>query len=295
MKMAVHNGVFHADEVFCVAVMQSIEEDVQVVRTRKQEIIDTCDIVADVGEGKYDHHQVDKVLREDGIPYCAFGLLWQDFGLAYVSKQFPEMIDPVQKQEIVDKVAVDFITQFDASDNGITLNTYETPVTTLSQVISSFMPFRGSMEEADAAFLEAAAFAKQFLYKIVRKYVEFYTNYNYVKMQLELQNIEETAILVLEEQVGWKEALLLLDEEEKVQFVVFEDSTGSWRVQTVPKELKGFEARVDLPKAWGGLRSDELSELTGIEGCIFCHPNVFICGNQTKAGALAMAQLAVVK
>lgn len=49
MKMAVHNGVFHADEVFGVALMETIEPDLQVIRTRDEAVIAECDIVADVG------------------------------------------------------------------------------------------------------------------------------------------------------------------------------------------------------------------------------------------------------
>ncbi|MGL4798492.1 MAG: MYG1 family protein [Cellulosilyticaceae bacterium] len=292
-KMAVHNGVFHADDVFAVAMMKGIKDDLEVIRTRNEEVLGTCDIVADVGGGQYDHHQADKVLREDEIPYCAFGLLWKDFGKDYVQKQFPDLKDEKQIEEVVQNVGYEFISQIDASDNGVDVNTYEIPITTISNVISSFMPFGAVGEEVDKAFFEAVAFAEQFFYKIVRKYVEHFFNRNYIESQLHAQPIKDTHILVLEEHVGWKDALLHLDTDEDVYFVVFQDITGSWRVQTVPKSTKGFEARYDLPETWGGLREEELTELTGIAGCIFCHPSFFICGNATKEGALEMARQAV--
>lgn len=291
--MAVHNGVFHADEVFGVAMMTSIIDDLEVIRTRDEDIIKTCDIVADVGGGKYDHHQADKKLREDGIPYCAFGLLWQDFGRAYLNKNFESLTDEVQQKEVVDKIAYEFITQIDAGDNGVDINTYDVPVTTISQVISSFMPYGGTLEEVEEGFKEAVAFAKRFFYKLVKKYVEYYSNMNYIKAQLEQQPIKDTRVLVLDECVGWKEPLLKLDSQEDVLFVVFQDLGGSWRVQTVPKEEKSFEARCDLPAAWGGLSAEALEELTGIPDCIFCHPGLFICGNKTKEGALAMSRQAL--
>lgn len=292
MKMAVHNGVFHADEVFGVALMETIEPDLQVIRTRDEAVIAECDIVADVGGGKYDHHQADKVLREDGIPYCAFGLLWRDYG-----KQFTKIICPslneVESEEVADKVSMDFITQIDASDNGVTLNTYESPVTTLSQIISSYMPLQSENKDVDRAFFEAVAFAKRLLQRVVRQYGEYYDNLRYMKEALNTQDVKNTHILILEGAVKWKDILLELDKEEDVLFVVFEDLTGSWRVQTVPKEENSFDARKDLPKPWASLRSEELSALTGVEGCIFCHPNLFIAGNETKEGVLAMAHLAV--
>lgn len=292
-KMAVHNGVFHADDVFAVAMMQGIYEDLEVIRTRDEEVLATCDFVADVGGGKYDHHQADKKLREDEIPYCAFGLLWLDFGKTYVQKQFPELTNEEQQEEVVQNIGYEFISQIDASDNGVDVNTYEIPVTTISNVISSFMPFGAVGEAVDKGFFQAVDFAKEFFYKTVKKYVEHYANRNYIEEQLQAQPIKETHILVLEEHVGWKDALLHLDTEEEVHFVVFQDITGSWRVQTVPKSTKGFEARYDLPESWGGLRDEELIEAINIPGCIFCHPGLFICGNETKEGAMAMAELAV--
>lgn len=292
-KLAVHNGVFHADDVFGVAFMKDTIDDLEVVRTRKEEILSTCDLVADVGGGKYDHHQADKELREDGIPYCAFGLLWRDYGIDYVRKNFKELTNEEQQQEVVAKIAYEFITQIDASDNGVDVNTYEIPITTISNVISSFMPFGGTSEEVDTAFEDAVSFARNFFYKLVRKHVEFYYNMNYIEEMLKTQSIADTHILVLEKAVGWKEPVLQLDEDKKVLFVVFQDITGTWRVQTVPKESHGFEARVDLPQEWAGLRDEEMDQVTGVQGCIFCHPSLFICGHQTKEGAMALAEKAV--
>ncbi|MGL4737199.1 MAG: MYG1 family protein [Cellulosilyticaceae bacterium] len=292
-KMAVHSGVFHADEVFGVAIMKDIIDDLEVIRTRDEAVIASCDIAADVGGGQYDHHQADKKLREDGIPYCAFGLLWQDFGPRYVRQNFPELTDETQIDEVVAKIAKDFITQIDASDNGVDVNTYEVPVTTISHVISSFMPFGGTQEEVQAGFEEAVAFGRKFFFKTVRKAVEYYGNYNYVKAQLEAQDVAQTHYLVLEKTVGWKDPVFKLDTQADVLFVVFEDISGSWRVQAVQKEAKSFESRKDLPKHWAGERDEAMTAMTGVAGCIFCHPARFICGNQTKAGAIALAEQAV--
>ena len=37
-RMAVHNGIFHADDVFGVALMQSIYNDLEIIRTRDEEL-----------------------------------------------------------------------------------------------------------------------------------------------------------------------------------------------------------------------------------------------------------------
>ncbi|MHC1747151.1 MAG: MYG1 family protein [Cellulosilyticaceae bacterium] len=292
-KMAVHNGVFHADDVFCVALMQSIEENLKVVRTRDEAILATCDLVADVGNGSYDHHQADKTLRVDGIPYSAFGLLWGDFGLKFVQKQCPHIAKTSHAQEIVALIASEFITQIDAGDNGVNLNTYVYPVTTLSQIISGFMPLEREVGQMDDAFFNAVVFAKTILKRTVYKYAKMYDDLDYIEKCLKKEKNDDNHILVLEKDVKWKDSVLSLDVEQTIWFVVFQDITGSWRVQTVPKAKDSFESRRDLPKAWGGMRGEELTKLTGIPNCIFCHPNLFIGGNETQEGAIEMAKLAV--
>jgi len=62
-------------------------------------------------------------------------------------------------------------------------------------------------------------------------------------------------------------------------YVVYPDETaGSWRVQAVPVSPESFESRKALPEAWRGLRDEELSKASGIEGSIFIHASGFIGG-----------------
>jgi uncharacterized UPF0160 family protein len=48
--------------------------------------------------------------------------------------------------------------------------------------------------------------------------------------------------------------------------------------------------RLSLLAEWQGLRESELSDKSGIPGCIFVHANGFIGGNDTYEGALEMAR-----
>ena len=47
--------------------------------------------------------------------------------------------------------------------------------------------------------------------------------------------------------------------------------------------------RLSILEAWRGLRDEELSQVSGIEGCTFVHSSGFIGGNKTKQGVLEMA------
>ena len=48
--------------------------------------------------------------------------------------------------------------------------------------------------------------------------------------------------------------------------------------------------RLSLLEEWRGVRDAELTEKSGIPGCIFVHAAGFIGGNETYEGALEMAK-----
>jgi urease accessory protein len=94
-----------------------------------------------------------------------------------------------------------------------------------------------------------------------------------------------------------KEHLYLLEKEEakEIYYVLYSDQSGKWRVQAVAKSTDSFESRKALPENWRGVRDSSLSELSGIPGCVFVHATGFIGGNETEAGALAMAVAGVLE
>jgi len=107
-------------------------------------------------------------------------------------------------------------------------------------------------------------------------------------------------ILFLEQFAPWKEHLFELEndlsipDDNKPIYVIYADETSSnYRIQAVPTTPDSFESRKALPEAWRGLRDDELSKATGIDGGIFVHAGGFIGGNNTKNGALALAKAAL--
>lgn len=78
-RVGTHNGKFHADEVMATAILKEIF-DIEVVRSRDPDVLKDLEIIYDIGEGEFDHHQMDKRYRDDGIPYAACGLIWERFG-----------------------------------------------------------------------------------------------------------------------------------------------------------------------------------------------------------------------
>ena len=65
-------------------------------------------------------------------------------------------------------------------------------------------------------------------------------------------------------------------------------------MQVVPIEIPGEPDKkvcsVLFPKEWRGRRNEELSQISGIPGCIYVHDFGYIGGNHTYEGALAMAK-----
>eukprot|EP01126_Amoeba_proteus_P033789 TRINITY_DN3334_c0_g1_i10.p1 TRINITY_DN3334_c0_g1~~TRINITY_DN3334_c0_g1_i10.p1 ORF type:complete len:157 (-),score=31.09 TRINITY_DN3334_c0_g1_i10:71-541(-) len=105
------------------------------------------------------------------------------------------------------------------------------------------------------------------------------------------------SIAILPRFCPWVSHLLDIEKELGIEgeilYVLFQDPKGEWRIQSVPLNLTSFDNRASLPSAWRGLRDQNLSDVTGIEGCIFVHANGFIGGNKTKDGILMMAHVAL--
>ena len=140
-----HGGMFHADDVFATALLKIINPDIRIFRgfTVPENF---SGIVYDVGRGKYDHHQQDSRVRENGVPYAAFGLLWEQFG------------ETVLDSEDARKFDEDFIQPLDRADNTGEKNM-------LALVIADKCPTwqEDQNQSMDEAFSEAVEFAEVIL------------------------------------------------------------------------------------------------------------------------------------
>ena len=64
-QIGTHDGTFHCDEVLACSLLKMLPEykDAGIIRSRKPETLEGCDIVVDVGgvydetKHRYDHHQ----------------------------------------------------------------------------------------------------------------------------------------------------------------------------------------------------------------------------------------------
>ena len=290
MKTVVtHSGNFHPDDVFAVACVMLLEgeENVEVVRTREEEVIRTADWVVDVG-GEYDanslrfdHHQHGAPIRENGIPYAAFGLVWRHFG--------EKIVGSAEVARVVEERLCQAI---DAPDNGVSLfdvNELEVEPVLLFHVLDSFKPVWGSDDDIDKAFLEVVTFVKSFLERFISKATGDQAMLTLVDEVY--QSAEDKSVLVFDVKIS-SHALIKYPD---VNVVIHPSINGEevvWSVSAIPKHHGTFENRVTFPSAWGGLHNEELEEASGIPGLLFCHKARFICKARSKESAIQAANQA---
>ena len=154
MKVGTHNGVFHADDVFGYCILKSaFDDDIEIARTRDPNVLQNCDLVFDVGGGKYDHHQVDKKYRENGVPYASAGLLWEEYGRGIVEKMGIKEAEEVER--VFKNIDEKLIQGIDALDNGYDVGQTKVPVFNISSVISYMNPTWDSSIDENKAFENA--------------------------------------------------------------------------------------------------------------------------------------------
>lgn len=319
MRICTHSGSFHADESLAIYLLRLLPKfsQAQLTRSRNPVDWDASDIVVDVG-GKYDgghkwfdHHQRDfdeKFSSQYQTKLSSAGLIYKHFG-----KEIIQEVLKIQKQNDIDllyeKVYKEFIEAIDANDNGI--NNYPADAEkkfndrnlTLPSLVSQLNP-RWNTDPVDKDFDEAFTKASELMGLAFLNLVK-----GYGESWLPARDIVEASfktrhdvhpsgeVIVLDRFCPWKEHLYAIEKENNAQgdikFVLFQDSGASWRISTVSVTSSSFEFRFGLPEPWRGVRDEQLSELTGVDGCVFVHAAGFIGGCKTRDGVMELAKLAL--
>lgn len=315
-----HDGSFHCDEALAVSLLKLLPEyrGAQVVRTRNPDILSQCHVVVDVGAKydpdtlRFDHHQREFTGVLDG--YCtklsSAGLIYKHFGHDMLREVLKSDSGDAANEEFVDicyqSIYKNFIEHIDAIDNGIAIA--DTPPkyyisTTLSARVGYLNPNWNedqTPELANSRFTEAMYLTcSEFVLQASTLANSWWPARSIVQNALDgRQGVHPSGkIIVFEKACPWKEHLFEIESkmglDGTVLYALYADQGGSWRVQAVPLDVNSFESRKKLPEEWRGLRDDELSQKSGIPGCIFIHASGFIGGNKDKEGALQMAIKAI--
>jgi uncharacterized UPF0160 family protein/uncharacterized membrane protein YdjX (TVP38/TMEM64 family) len=294
ITIATHSGRFHPDDVCAVATLKLLlgeHVDVDIVRTRDADVIKSADYVVDVGgeydpsSKRFDHHQKGGAgMRENGIPYAAFGLVWKEYG--------EKIAGSAKVAQIIDKKLVSFV---DAMDNGT--GTF-TPVQadvypyTISNVIFTSQPtWKEPKSQMDDIFRTQSAFAMGILAREIKIIADVEEGKETVKEVYERS--EDKKLIIFEKNYPWYEVLAEFPEPLYVIEPAEEDiSAVRWKVRAVQKPHT-FENRKSLPTEWAGKMDKELQEITGVNDAVFCHNKLFLAVAESKEGALALARKAL--
>ncbi|XP_010919324.1 MYG1 protein C694.04c [Elaeis guineensis] len=320
-RVGTHNGSFHCDEALGCFMIRLTNKfsGAEIVRTRDPQILDTLDVVLDVGgvydpsKDRYDHHQkgFNEVFGHGFVTkLSSAGLVYRHYGKEIIAKELQLDEGHQDVEHLYLAVYKSFIEAVDAIDNGI--NQYESDQppkyvnnTHLSSRVGrlnlDWMDPDQSSEKENAAFQQAMMLAGSEFLESVRFHVRSWLPARSIVIECleSRKNVDPSGeIMVLNRFCPWKLHLFELEQELKIdppiKYVLYQDDRSkNWRVQAVAVSPDKFESRRPLPLPWRGLRDDDLSKESGIPGCVFVHMSGFIGGNQTYEGALDMARAAL--
>ena len=249
-KAFTHGGKFHADDVFSAALLLYINPEIVISRGNKVPE-DFDGIVFDIGRGRYDHHQKDSRVRENGVPYAAFELLWEALGKEILGEELAEKLDE------------SFIQPLDINDNTGEKNE-------LATLIGNFNPPWDAKGGSDEAFFQAVSVAGMILENKFERYRGNARADQRVEQVLEEHNPKDR-ILVLPEFIPCQKALA----ETEIAFVIFPSNRGGYCIQPQKREYS-MNYKCSFPSQWLGLEGEELVKETGLSSAVFCHKGGFL-------------------
>ena len=198
-----HSGKFHADDVFASALLLYLNPEIEIMRGNRVPE-DFEGIVYDIGRGKYDHHQKDSRIRENGILYAAFGLLWEELGEEILGTELAQRFDD------------SFVQPLDLNDNTGERNE-------LAALIGDFNPSWDQEGSNDDAFFEAVKLAQTIL---ENKFARYWGNERADQQVEEFLQNKQDKILVMPRFVPSQKKLADTD----VEFIIFPSNRGGYCV-----------------------------------------------------------------
>ena len=276
-KAFTHGGKFHADDVFSAALLLYLNPEIQI--SRGNQVPEDFDgIVFDIGRGAYDHHQKDSRIRENGVPYAAFGLLWEALGAEILGEELALSFDET------------FVQPLDNNDNTGEKNE-------LASLIGNFNPAWDAEGGTDEAFFQAVSVAGMIL---ENKFERCRGNERADRRVEEILAEQERAIKAGEIPAENRQILILPEfvpcqkhlSETEIAFVIFPSNRGGYCIQPQKREYS-LNYKCSFPPAWLGLENEELEAASGIAGAVFCHKGGFLMTTETLEEAVQAAKISL--
>lgn len=284
--VATHDGTFHADDVFSVAILRLTFPKIKVIRTRNPIKFNKADVRVDVGRkynprtGDFDHHQIEfKNRRPNKIPYASAGLVWKHFGMRLAGSE--EAFNYIDRR---------LIQPIDANDSGVKVfKSANIEPYTIDKIVKVFYPnWQEKNPDYDKEFMEMVSIAVE----ILKREVDVSNSLKRAEkiMRKAIARSNGKFIVLDPPTPPWQNTVIKTT---KAKIVVYKYSKNSWCAEAVPKIPGSFERRIFFPKKWAALEGKELIRVTGIKDAIFCHKNLFVALATSKMGAIELARKAL--
>ncbi|MFA7193514.1 MAG: MYG1 family protein [Candidatus Paceibacterota bacterium] len=291
IKIVTHDSRFHADDIFSVAVLDIVfKGKIKVTRTRDEKLINEADIVLDIGgvydaeKNRFDHHQKEGAgIRENGIPYASFGLIWKHFGSRICNEKVCKHIE----EKIVQPI--------DAGDNGLTTFSVNQDFGVFPYIVPnmlySLMPSWKEKFTFDEGFFEAVEMVKKILQReIVRAEHSFESEEIILR---DYEKSEDKRIVVLDKRYSFSDediSRALFSKPEVLYFLKYREEHDQWSVKAMRIKPDDFPSRKPFPKEWAGLSDLELQKVSGVGDAVFCHRGIFLAIAKSLEGAISLAR-----
>jgi uncharacterized UPF0160 family protein len=270
-----HDGSFHADEVTACALLLLFDliDETNIQRSRNPDILNRCEFVCDVGgvydpeEKLFDHHQTTYkgTLSSAGM-----------------------ILEYLKSKEVITDIAYQYFNHalvmgVDAHDNGV--DPQIPGYCSFSNVVSNFVPasHEVSVEEMNTAFHDALNFVKGHLRRLWERFLYIQSCRDIVAAEM----AKNKECLIFDRGLPWLEAFFEMNGANHPAKFVIMPSGVHWKLRGIPPSYdQRMKVRHPLPQEWAGLLENELKQVSGISGAIFCHKGRFISVWETKEDAL---------
>lgn len=304
--LVTHSGTFHLDDAFAYAVLRTAlglgaaGTDHRLVRTRDKTVFAQADIIWDVGgvydadKGRFDHHQRGAPVRKGGTRLSAAGLVWRRYGEVAVKRLLGAKFTPELGAALAAEIDRDVVHRIDEIDHG---EKHPEDTLGLASIVEDCnptwdAPAYGDQAVEDVAFVHASGLLETFLRHRVAA----------LRARLAARSVvleahrrsADPRILELDRKLPWQDAVFE-HQLEQVVFAVYPVPNGNWMVDAMPPERGSYAQRLPLPLAWAGLMDATLAETSGIPDAVFVHRERFVGAARSRAGARALAHLAIVQ
>ena len=290
ITIGTHNGFFHADDCLAVAALSMLFPDYEIIRTRDKAILETCDILVDVGGiydpdiNRFDHHFPNGPTYDDGLLMSSFGLVWKKYG---------ELI--CQNKEIMTSIQSSLVRPVDAADNGVAIHCRQRSAPEVSMLsLSAVLAVMNAndINDANEVFAEQVEWCRKLINRFIANARQRIESREIVRHAYAYAVKKDTHFMEIPKASKWEEALYSLDKSSRIFYVVFPHN-NQWYLRCVSRTPHSYTPRKKLPIHWAGLRDEDFSATVDVEDGVFCHHAAFVCAAKTRKSILKITELAI--